>query len=78
MRPVKVHPEKSVRFTKHAAFWCVMINLYKKIYPTHSFKRIAKHFDMSETSARRYYYGIHHHIGGIGYSQVRIGACVPV
>ena len=81
MRPVKVHPEKSIRFTEHAAFWCTMINLYKKNYPTHSFKRIAKHFGLSETSTRRYYYGVHHVILGYfdcGYSQVRRGACVPL
>jgi hypothetical protein len=81
MRPVKVHPEKSIRFTKHAEFWCVMINLYKKIYPTHSFKQIAEHFELSESSTRRYYYGVHHaNLGyfGCGYSQVRRGACVPL
>ena len=81
MRPVKVHSEKSIRFTKHAEFWCVMINLYKKIYPTHSFKQIAKHFELSESSTRRYYYGVHHaNLGyfGCGYSQVRRGACVPL
>ena len=60
MRPIKVHPEKSIRFTEHAKFWCEMINLYKKVYPTHSFKKIAEHFNLSETSIRRYYYGVHH------------------
>jgi hypothetical protein len=81
MRPVSVHPEKSIRFTKHAAFWCTMINLYKREYPTHSFKQIAKHLGLSETSTRRYYYGIHHaNLGywGGGYSQVRRGACVSL
>ena len=57
MRSIKVHSSKSIRFTKNAAFWCEMINLYKKIYPTHSFTQIAKHFELSETNARRYYYG---------------------
>lgn len=81
MRPIKVHPEKSIRFTEHAKFWCEMINLYKKVYPTHSFKKIAEHFNLSETSIRRYYYGVHHvNLGyfGNGYSQVRQGACVTL
>jgi hypothetical protein len=81
MRPVAVHSTKSIRFTKHAAFWCEMINLYKKIYPKHSFRQIAEHFELSETSTRRYYYGIHHaNLGyfGCGYSQVRRGACVTI
>ena len=78
MRSVSVHPTKNIRFTDHAAFWCQMINLYKKIRPDHSFKQIAEIFNLSETSIRRYYYGIHHHIGGRGYSQVRYGACVPL
>jgi hypothetical protein len=79
MRSVKVHPEKSIQFTKNAAFWCEMINLYKKIYPTHSFKTIAEHFELSENNARRYYYGVHHSDGGSGgYTQVREGACVTL
>jgi hypothetical protein len=81
MRTVKTHPEKSIKFTKHAAFWCEMINLYKKIYPDHSFRQIAEHFNLSETNARRYYYGVHHaNLGyfGCGYTQVRYGACVTL
>lgn len=79
MRTVKVHPEKSINFTKDAAFWCQMINLYKKIYPTHTFKKIADHFGLSEVNARRYYYGVHHYNGGGGgYTQVRQGACVTL
>jgi hypothetical protein len=78
MRSVSVHPEKSIRFTEDAQFWCVMINLYRKIYPMNSFKTIAHHFKMSETNVRRYYYGIHHHNGNGGYTQIRKGACVPI
>jgi hypothetical protein len=81
MRSVKVHESKSIRFTKHAAFWCEMINLYKKVYPKHSFQQIAAHFELSETSTRRYYYGIHHHNAGYfgpSYSQIRQGACVTL
>ena len=78
MRSVNVHPEKSIRFTKDAAFWCEMINLYKKIYPTHSFKQISEHFKLSETNTRRYYYGIHHYNNNAGYTQLRRGACVTI
>ena len=81
MRSVSVHSEKSIRFTEHAKFWCQVINLYKRIYPDHSFKQIAKHFGLSETNTRRYYYGIHHvNLGyfGNGYSQMRQGACVSL
>ena len=81
MRSIKVHSSKSIRFTKNAAFWCEMINLYKKIYPTHSFTQIAKHFELSETNARRYYYGVHHfNPGCMGacYNQMRKGACVSI
>lgn len=83
MRSVKVHPTNSIRFTKEASFWCQMINLYKKIYPTHSFRQIAEHFNLSETNARRYYYGIHHVNGAAvkwkkGYTQIREGACVTL
>jgi len=81
MRPVLVHSTKSIRFTKNAAFWCEMINLYKKIYPKHSFHQIAEHFELSESNTRRYYYGVHHYHGSgreYGYTQVREGACVPI
>jgi len=78
MRVVNVHPEKSIRFTKEASFWCEMINLYKKIYPSHSFRQIAERFNLSETNARRYYYGVHHFNGRSHYTQVRRGACVTI
>ena len=81
MRPVSVHPEKSIRFTDHAKFWCEMLNNYRKCYPKHSFAQMAEHFDLSETNARRYYYGMHHaNLGyfGNGYNQIRRGACVTL
>lgn len=83
MKTVKTHPENSINFTENAKFWCEMINLYKKEYPTHSFKRIAEHFKLSETNTRRYYYGVHHVNGEAvkwakGYTQVRLGACVTL
>ena len=84
MKIVKVHPIKSINFTKDASFWCEMTNLYKKYYPDHSFERMAKHLGLSQTNARRYYYGVHHYNGGYdgfperGYTQVRKGACVAI
>jgi len=81
MRTVSVHSEKSIRFTNHSKFWCEMLNNYRKCYPKHSFAQMAKHFNLSETSARRYYYGIHQFNGGLFgpcYNQVRRGACVTL
>ena len=80
MRQVKVHSENSINCTTNAKFWCEMINLYKKEYPTHSFKKIAEHFKMSETNVRRYYYGIHHmnNAPHDSYTQIRQGACVTL
>ena len=82
MKLVKVHSSKSINFTKDASFWCEMTNLYKKYYPEHSFKRMANHLGLSETNARRYYYGVHHKNFGYlrqeGYTQVRQGACVTL
>jgi hypothetical protein len=82
MKLVKVHSSKSINFTKNASFWCEMTNLYKKCYPKHSFKRMADHLGLTETNARRYYYGIHHknfgYLGQGGYTQMRQGACVTL
>jgi hypothetical protein len=78
MRVPKVHESKSIRFTDYAAKWCYLINLYRKLYPTHSFRQIAKHFNLSETNTRRYYYGLHHANVGCSYTQVRKGASVPI
>ena len=87
MKLVKVHSSKSINFTKDASFWCEMTNLYKKYYPDHSFERMSKHLGLSQTNARRYYYGVHHFNGGYegspergyrGYTQVRKGACVAI
>ncbi len=56
-----------------------MTNAYKRLYPKHSFKQMAEHFDLSETNCRRYYYGVHHfNPGSNGYTQVRFGACVTL
>lgn len=79
MRPVKVHPEKSIRFTQHAASWCQLLNSYKRYNPTATFKEMSQIFNLSETSTRRYFYAIHHKNGGFfgpSYSQVRRGAAV--
>lgn len=83
MKPVRTHPEKSIRFTEHSKEWCILINLYKKKNPKKTFAQIAEDLNLSEVTARRYYYGIHHfnpsyEMGGRGYTQVREGACVPI
>ena len=81
MRSVTVHPEKSIRFTQHAAFWCQLLNSVRKYNPTATFKEMAEAFGLSETSARRYYYALHHKNGGMfgqSYSQVRLGGSVHI
>jgi response regulator of citrate/malate metabolism len=81
MRIVSTHAEKSIRFTEHAKTWCIILNTYKRFKPNSTFKQMAQVFNLSETSARRYYYGVHHaNLGyfGCGYTQVRQGACVAL
>ena len=80
MRPVLTHPEKSLNFTPHAQMWCNILNTYKRFHPTHSFKQMAEVFNMSESNARRYYYGVHHHNDYYTgrYTQVRQGAAVTL
>ena len=81
MRTVYTHPEKSLKFTEFAKTWCIILNTYKRFYPDCSFKKMSEVFNLSETSTRRYYYGVHHvNLGlfGCGYTQVRQGACVPL
>lgn len=77
-RKVKTVPSKSINFTHHAKIWCEIINLFKRYHPDMTFKQIAENVALSETSVRRYYYGIHHKVGGKGYTQVRTGACVQI
>ena len=56
-----------------------MTNAYKKAYPMDSFREMAEYLGLSETNARRYYYGIHHYNpGSSGYTQLREGACVTI
>jgi hypothetical protein len=83
MKTVKVHSSNSIRFTDHAKYWCETINKHKRVFPEHTFKQIAKCYDLSETNVRRYYYGVHHVNGQIvqwarGYTQIRRGACVSI
>ena len=81
MRTPKVHESKSIRFTDHAKYWCETLNQHRKLHPTDSFQKIAKFYGLSETSARRYYYGLHHFNGGFFgpyYSQIRQGASVSI
>lgn len=83
MKPVRTHPEKSIRFTDHARFYCELLNAHKKAFPTRTFREMAEIFGLTEVTTRRYYYGIHHfnpsyEMGGRGYTQVREGACVTL
>ena len=42
---------------------------------------MADHLGLSQTNARRYYYGVHHYNAGYfgcGYTPVRKGACVTL
>lgn len=81
MRKIKVHTEKSIRFTNHAEKWCHALNQYKRANPDATFKQMSEAFGLSETNTRRYYYGVHHANLGYfkcGYSQIRLGACVSI
>jgi len=83
MKTPKVHSTLSIRFTEHAKTWCETINHHKRVFPEHTFKQIARCYDLSETNVRRYYYGLHHVNGqaiqwGKGYTQMRKGACVSI
>ena len=76
---MKLHSTNSLRFTDYAARWCRILNAYRRAYPAATFERMSKEFNLSESNTRRYYYGIHHyHNGRVDYSQVRLGACVPI
>jgi len=79
MRTISTHSENSIRFTKKAQFWCEMTNLYRRLYPDHSFRKMAEFYELSETNCRRYYYGIHHYNNHPEfYTQIREGACVDL
>jgi hypothetical protein len=85
MKTISVHSERSIRFTRSAALWCHILNQYKYLYPNATFKQMAERYGLSETNARRYYYGVHHRNAGLWgadrgetYNQMRRGACVPV
>ena len=81
MRNIQVHSTHSIRFTNYAKTWCEIINQHRKVFPEHTFKQIAKCYDLSESNVRRYYYGVHHfNPGCMGacYNQMRKGACVSI
>lgn len=80
MRTIQTHPTNSIRFTHYAQMWCNIIHTYKRFHPDSTFKQIAQIFNLSETNARRYYYGIHHYNSAHGdcYTQMREGACVTI
>jgi hypothetical protein len=85
MKTIKLHPEKSIRCTENALMWCSVLNHYRKEHPKASFREMGEQFGMTETNARRYYYGIHHYNSGYDgknpyntYTQLRKGACVQI
>lgn len=80
MRTIKVHSTNSIRFTQNAQIWCDILNTYKRLHPNRSFKQMAERFNLSETNARRYFYGCHHFNNQPqkGYTQMRQGAKVTL
>lgn len=78
MRQVKVHHEKSIRFTQNAASLCASLSHYKRKNPDATFKQMAQHFGLTEVNTRRYYYGVHHRNSSDSYTQMRKGASVPI
>ena len=87
MRLPKVHESKISGFTDHANNWMCLTNTYMKKNPNSSLKQMTEYFikkvgvSLSESSLRRYYYGVHHVNGawrGYSYSRMRLGACVNI
>ena len=82
---MKLHPDKSVSFSDYAQSLCLITNSYMRKYPGSSIAKMVKYIQndlgikLSEVTLRRYYYGIHHYNEHpYAYSQVRLGASVPI
>jgi hypothetical protein len=56
MRNIQVHSTHSIRFTNYAKTWCEIINQHRKVFPEHTFKQIAKCYDLSESNVRKQAY----------------------
>lgn len=78
MRTVQVHDCDSIRCTENALRICNELNQYRRNNPTATFAKMAEVFNLSETNARRYYYGIHHKNNGFGYTQFRSGSAAII
>lgn len=87
-RNVTVHESASCRLTGRAQLWTQVLNQYMRKFPTTTLYQLARHFDLSYSNARRYYYGMHHRNGGYpvwlyggntcNYNQVRFGVKVDL
>jgi hypothetical protein len=80
MRTVKTHPETSINLTPRAEMIMELLNCYMFLFPRASIKSAGEYIGISETNARRYYYGVHH-INGFrsnNYTQMRKGAKVTI
>ena len=78
MRSISTHPSASLNCTPRAMALCAMLNDYKRRNPSATFKQMARMCRLSESSTRRYYYGLHEVNAGKCYGQVRRGACVSI
>lgn len=75
---MKVSDTSNVKVTDKALLMIWLANeLYRLGY---TFKQIGELMNLSERTARRYYYGIHslNQFPQKSVEQIRIGACVPI
>lgn len=74
---IKTQSNSNILATEPFLKKCLIANNWRKQGLT--FKEIATLMNTSESSARRAYYGIHHHRRpGKNYTQIRIGSSVPI
>lgn len=79
VRIPKARESSTVKATPESLKWTVECNKLRK--QGYTFKDIALALNISETNARRYYYGIHHTLSPMkygSYTQIRIGSCCPI
>jgi response regulator of citrate/malate metabolism len=74
----KARETSTVSATDESLTWTVRCNSLRK--QGYTFKDIALALNISETNARRYYYGLHHTLipKSGSYTQIRIGSCCPI
>ena len=87
MRVPKVHESKTSGLTDHANTWMFLTNAYMRKNPNSTLNEMGEYFikkvgvRLSETSLRRYYYGVYHVNNswrGPCYSRMRLGASVSI